>query len=99
MVFSDSSRRAGSSPHGRTGGSSTLLSGRKPSRSRTARSVASSVSWANWATPDLTAWTWAPPSSSRVTRSRVVASTAAGPLTNIEEVPFTMKMKSVMAGL
>jgi hypothetical protein len=41
----------------------------------------------------------APPSSSRVTSSPVTVFTTSGPVMNMWLVPWTMKMKSVMAGL
>jgi len=40
----------------------------------------------------------APPSSSIVTSSCVTVFTTFGPVTNMKEVPRTMKVKSVMAG-
>ena len=40
----------------------------------------------------------APPSSSRVTSSPVTVFTTSGPVMNMCECSFTMKMKSVMAG-
>ena len=40
----------------------------------------------------------APPSSSWVTLSWVTVFTTSGPVTNIYELSFTMKMKSVIAG-
>ncbi len=56
------------------------------------------MSKAKWATPERVAWARAPPSSSLVTSSRVTARTTSGPFRNIDEAPFTMKTKSVMAG-
>ena len=50
------------------------------------------------ATPDLVAWLMAPPSSSAVTSSPVTVFTTSGPVMNMFEMPWTMKMKSVMAG-
>ena len=40
----------------------------------------------------------APPSSSRVTSSPVTVFTTSGPVMNMCDGSFTMKMKSVMAG-
>ena len=40
----------------------------------------------------------APPSSSAVTSSCVTVFTTSGPVTNMYELSFTMKMKSVIAG-
>ncbi len=45
------------------------------------------------------AWLIAPPSSSRVTSSPVTVFTTSGPVMNMWLVPWTMKMKSVIAGL
>ena len=98
MVFSTASIRPASSVQGMAGGSSAAFGGRKESSSRTAWSVASSVSNAKWATPERVAWARAPPSSSLVTSSCVTARITSGPFRNIEEAPFTMKTKSVMAG-
>ena len=50
------------------------------------------------ATPDLVAWIIAPPSSSCVTSSPVTVLITSGPVMNMFDVPFTMKMKSVIAG-
>ena len=50
------------------------------------------------ATPDFDAWVIAPPSSSWVTSSPVTVFTTSGPVMNMCDVPFTMKMKSVIAG-
>ena len=50
------------------------------------------------ATPDFVAWVMAPPSSSRVTSSPVTVFTTSGPVMNMWDRSFTMKMKSVMAG-
>src|SRR5450830_978007 len=50
------------------------------------------------ATPLLVVWVTAPPSSSAVTSSWVTVFTTSGPVTNMYELSFTMKMKSVMAG-
>ena len=49
-------------------------------------------------TPDLVIWVSAPPSSSAVTSSFVTVLTTFGPVTNIYEVFFVMKIKSVNAG-
>ena len=50
------------------------------------------------ATPDFVACVIAPPSSSWVTSSTVTVFTTSGPVMNMFEMPFTMKMKSVIAG-
>ena len=50
------------------------------------------------ATPDFVACVIAPPSSSWVTSSPVTVFTTSGPVMNMCDVPFTMKMKSVIAG-
>ena len=52
----------------------------------------------NVATPDFVACVIAPPSSSCVTSSPVTVFTTSGPVMNMCDVPFTMKMKSVIAG-
>ena len=52
----------------------------------------------NEATPDLLACVMAPPSSSIVTSSPVTVLITSGPVMNMCEVSFTMKVKSVMAG-
>ena len=49
-------------------------------------------------TPDLLACDMAPPSSSSVTSSPVTVFTTSGPVMNMCECSFTMKMKSVIAG-
>ncbi len=56
------------------------------------------MSWVKCATPDFCAWAWAPPRSSLVTSSCVTVRMTSGPVMNMYEVSFTMKMKSVMAG-
>ena len=43
-------------------------------------------------------WVRAPPSSSWVTSSWVTVFTTSGPVTNMYDESFTMKMKSVIAG-
>ena len=50
------------------------------------------------ATPLLVVWVIAPPSSSALTSSCVTVFTTSGPVTNMYELSFTMKMKSVNAG-
>ena len=62
-------------------------------------SASTSFSNARSATPLLVVWVIAPPSSSAVTSSWVTVLTTSGPVTNMYELSFTMKMKSVMAGL
>ena len=57
-----------------------------------------SSSATNVATPDLVACVIAPPSSSCVTSSPVTVFTTSGPVMNMFDMPFTMKMKSVIAG-
>ncbi len=59
---------------------------------------ASSSSAARCATPDLELWAIAPPSSSKPTSSPVTVLMTSGPVMNMCEVSFTMKMKSVIAG-
>ena len=63
-----------------------------------ASSASISFSNALSATPDLVVWVIAPPSSSWVTTSLVTVFTTSGPVTNMYELSFTMKMKSVIAG-
>jgi hypothetical protein len=58
----------------------------------------SSSSEAKWATPDFELWLIAPPSSSKPTSSPVTVLMTSGPVMNMCEVSFTMKMKSVIAG-
>ena len=57
-----------------------------------------SSSATNVATPDFVACVIAPPSSSCVTSSPVTVFTTSGPVMNMFDTPFTMKMKSVIAG-
>ncbi len=61
-------------------------------------SSASSSSAAMCATPDFELWVIAPPSSSNSTSSPVTVLITSGPVMNMCEVSFTMKMKSVIAG-
>ena len=61
-------------------------------------SSASSSSAARWATPDFELCVIAPPSSSKSTSSPVTVLITSGPVMNMCEVSFTMKMKSVIAG-
>ena len=49
--------------------------------------------------PDVPPCTSAPPSFSKSTSSCVTVFTTLGPVTNMYEMPRTMKMKSVIAGL
>ena len=56
------------------------------------------MSNARSATPLLVVWLVAPPRSSDVTSSCVTVFTTSGPVTNMYELSFTMKMKSVIAG-
>ena len=98
MSISSGTWRSASSPVGSSGGSSRLLEGRNDSRWRTSSRQAFSSGDTKVATPDLVAWLMAPPSSSRVTSSPVTVFTTSGPVMNMCEVPWTMKMKSVMAG-
>ena len=94
MVRSAASRRPASSVQGSAGGSSAAFWGRKESSSRTAFSVASSVSKAKWATPERVAWARAPPSSSfgdllvrhRADRLRPVQEHGGGALHHEDEV-------------
>src|SRR2546422_1793783 len=92
-------RRSGGPPVVRTGGSSRLLDGRYDSSVRIAARASSSESYAKCATPEVVACASAPPSWSNVTSSCVTVFTTLGPVTNMYEMPRTMKTKSVMAGL
>jgi len=76
-----------------------LLEGRKVIIWRMVSMQSSSSSQAKWATPLLVAWTVAPPRSSMETSSWVTVFTTSGPVMNMWLVFFTMKMKSVRAGL
>ena len=58
----------------------------------------SSSSAARCATPDFVLCVIAPPSDSKSTSSPVTVLMTSGPVMNMCEVSFTMKMKSVMAG-
>ena len=58
----------------------------------------SSSSAARCATPDFVLWVIAPPSSSKPTSSPVTVLMTSGPVMNMCDVSFTMKMKSVIAG-
>ena len=60
--------------------------------------VGSSPGMQKWATPVLVAWVSAPPSSSWVTSSPLTARMTSGPVMYIWPLPWTMKMKSMMAG-
>ena len=86
------------SPVSTTGLSSMLLLGRNDRSRRTSSKAASSFSIAKWATPDLLACDWAPPSSSKVVVSPVTLAITSGPVRNICDVFSTMKIKSVRAG-
>ncbi len=57
-----------------------------------------SVSQEKWATPLREACVAAPPSSSAVTCSWVTVFTTPGPVTNMQPVFLTIRVKSVMAG-
>ncbi len=52
----------------------------------------------NEATPDCVACVIAPPSASIVTSSPVTVLITSGPVMNMCDVSFTMKVKSVIAG-
>ena len=99
MLSSSVLARSEGSPVGRTGGFSRAFCGRKASSSRTLRSTASSPSASRWATPDFLVCTSAPPSSLKVTSSRVTDLITSGPVMNIYDDPRFMMMKSVSAGL
>ena len=58
----------------------------------------STFSKAKSQTPEIVEWVTAPPNSSEVTSSCVTVLTTSGPVTNIYELSFTMKIKSVNAG-
>ena len=62
------------------------------------RRHASSSSAAKCATPDFVACAIAPPSDSASTSSPVTVRMTSGPVMNMYDVSFTMKMKSVIAG-
>ncbi len=81
------------------GGSSPQLDGRYASRRRTSLRQALSSGLTKVHSPERVEWGVAPPSSSGVTSSPVTARTTSGPVMNMWEMPWTMKMKSVMAGL
>jgi hypothetical protein len=53
---------------------------------------------ARWATPDFVLWVIAPPSDSKSTSSPVTVLITSGPVMNMCELSFTMRMKSVIAG-
>ncbi len=78
-----SSSRSWGSELSRLGGSEALFWGTKWKSSRTAARDWGSESWTKWATPDLDAWTSAPPRSSMVTSSWVTVFTTFGPVTNM----------------
>ena len=59
---------------------------------------ASSSSEAKCATPDFVLCDIAPPSDSKSTSSPVTVLMTSGPVMNMCDVSFTMKMKSVIAG-
>ncbi len=82
----------------RRGGSSRLFAGRNDRSVRIFRRPSASLSATTWATPDVPACVSAPPSASFVTSSWVTALMTSGPVTNIELVPRTIRMKSVIAG-
>ena len=58
----------------------------------------SSSSAGRWATPDFVLCAIAPPSDSKSTSSPLTVLITSGPVMNMCEVSFTMKMKSVIAG-
>jgi hypothetical protein len=93
-----SSSRSHGSADGRSGTSSLFDSGMKSNSSRVTSSASMSFSSARSATEVLVVWVIAPPSSSWVTTSLVTVLTTSGPVTNMNELSFTMKMKSVIAG-
>ena len=93
-----SSRRSTGSRVGRSGGSSRLFCGRNVISSRIKARHSSSLSAAKCATPEVVACVLAPPRSSADTVSWVTVRMTSGPVTNMYEVFFTMKMKSVSAG-
>ena len=96
---SASSRRSAGSSGVRAGGLSRLLPGRKDSNVRIAVIDSSSESCTKCAMPEVAPCTSAPPSFSKSTSSCVTVFTTFGPVTNMYEMPRTMKMKSVIAGL
>src|SRR3989442_15083680 len=85
---------------GRAGrGTVQIVAGRNDSSVRIAPIDSSSESCTKWAMPEVPPCTSAPPSFSKSTSSCVTDFTTFGPVTNMYEIPRTMKMKSVMAGL
>ena len=98
IVARPGSARSGSSVGGKRGGCWSQLCGTKLSRRRTWAKHSSSDSARKCPTPDLTLWTSAPPSESKVTSSPVVTRMTSGPVMNMYPTPCTMKVKSVIAG-
>ena len=90
--------RSGGSSVGRRGGSSRLFDGRKAIRRRSSSRHWVSSSAAKWATPLVLLCTPAPPRPSKSITSWVTVLTTSGPVTNMNDVPWTMNVKSVMAG-
>ena len=91
--------RFGSSVGSTRGGVSRLFCGRKREEvARVLEAAASSSSEAKCATPDFELCVIAPPSSSKSTSSPVTVLMTSGPVMNMCDVSFTMKMKSVIAG-
>ncbi len=80
------------------GGSSWLFDGRNERSVRIFKRQSASDSATRWATPETDACVSAPPRVSFVTSSCVTVLMTSGPVTNIELVPRTIRMKSVMAG-
>ena len=76
-----------------------LLEGMKPMSSRIVINVSSSLLQMKWLTPLTELCVMAPPRVSLSTSSLVTAFTTLGPVTNIWLCSFTIKMKSVSAGL
>jgi hypothetical protein len=95
---SESSQRLMSSLQAARGGSSMLFSGRNENSSRSISKHSSSSLQAKCAQPERLLCVIAPPSSSLLTSSCVTVLITSGPVMNMYEVSFTMKMKSVMAG-
>jgi hypothetical protein len=83
---------------GRRGGSSRLFCGRNVISSRISARHSSSLSAAKCATPEVVLCVRAPPRSSAETVSWVTARITSGPVTNMYELFFTIRMKSVSAG-
>ena len=80
------------------GGDSTLFDGMNRKSDRIASRHSSSLAQVKWLTPLVAPCVSAPPSASMVTSSCVTVFTTLGPVTNMYEMPRTMKVKSVIAG-